>query len=233
MNYHQVTLVVALLSLLGTSTRAQECAANGECDTHERCAVWKEEGECLRNIAYMKEFCPVTCLNAELTQTDGECKDLHPRCYLWEELGECEENSIEMNKFCPKSCEVCPEDLEARGLEEDLCEDQHANCVYWSNHGECKSNKRWMSANCAQSCETCETLKPRRQRVAKAKQSGGDSANDDILSLTEDFGIQQSAEGSQSDETVEVAKKSVEYMTGSIVADLSLKVRENCMNRNE
>lgn len=162
MKYLGVAAIVSLLSLLSRLASAQECAANGQCDTHERCSAWKEEGECLRNAEYMKEFCPASCMDVERS-TNGECKDLHPRCSLWADLGECEDNAAEMNKFCTKACQVCPEDLAAgRTKEEDEgCEDKHSTCLYWSNKGECESNKRWMSTQCAKSCGTCEKLKPR------------------------------------------------------------------------
>lgn len=143
---HVIFLVLSLLSLC-IHTQAQECTVDGECDTHERCSVWKEEGECLRNAAYMAEFCPASCVDVELS-TGGECKDLHPRCTVWADLGECEDNESEMNRFCPEACEVCPEDLAAAGSEEDeLCVDNHVSCEYWTGLGECKSNKRWVSVS--------------------------------------------------------------------------------------
>lgn len=47
-------LVVALTSSRQT-VLAQECGADGVCDTHERCPVWKGEGHCTKNAAYMRE----------------------------------------------------------------------------------------------------------------------------------------------------------------------------------
>lgn len=38
-----------LLLILPLYVWAQECATDGTCDKHERCPVWKEEGECLRS----------------------------------------------------------------------------------------------------------------------------------------------------------------------------------------
>jgi hypothetical protein len=159
--YPGIVGIVALFSLLSRLTSAQECAANGQCDTHDRCSVWKEEGECLRNEAYMEEFCPASCKGVERS-TKGVCKDLHPRCSVWADLGECDANKGEMSKFCPKACQVCPKDLAAaRMKEEEGCVDQHASCAFWSEKGECESNKRWMSTNCQKSCETCEKIKPK------------------------------------------------------------------------
>jgi hypothetical protein len=41
--------ILALVFLWVPTITAQECANDGVCDTHERCVVWKAEGECYRN----------------------------------------------------------------------------------------------------------------------------------------------------------------------------------------
>lgn len=41
-----VTRVVSLLLVVTAKATGQKCASDGTCDTHERCPVWKEEGEC-------------------------------------------------------------------------------------------------------------------------------------------------------------------------------------------
>jgi hypothetical protein len=41
--------LAASLLLFQQRVTAQECAADGTCDKHERCPVWREEGECYRN----------------------------------------------------------------------------------------------------------------------------------------------------------------------------------------
>lgn len=41
--------ILALVSLGAPAITAQECAKDGVCDKHERCAAWKDEGECYRN----------------------------------------------------------------------------------------------------------------------------------------------------------------------------------------
>jgi hypothetical protein len=74
---------------------AQDCDAEGRCDTHERCRVWAlEEGECLRERIFMTKTCPVSC--AQIIQQaardkrelpKGECKDLHEH---WCVIGNCE-----------------------------------------------------------------------------------------------------------------------------------------------
>jgi hypothetical protein len=55
----------------------------------------------------------------------------------------------------------------------------------------------------------------------------------DLLVMTEEFGLRQTAEGAQKEETLEVIKKSIEYMNGETIAALPEAIQENCMNRNE
>lgn len=42
--------------LLSGQSSGQECASDGSCDTHERCPVWRDEGECYRNEVSQKEM---------------------------------------------------------------------------------------------------------------------------------------------------------------------------------
>lgn len=118
--------LVFLLACRLQFTAAQECAADGACDTHERCTVWKQEGECYRNAEYMAEHCPVSCRNE--TQTVTGCADIHPRCPVWEKIGECATNPTDMHRYCAKSCGVCGTS-EARDVQQvtkqaPLCVDQ-------------------------------------------------------------------------------------------------------------
>jgi hypothetical protein len=43
-----VTYILGVL-LVADPVLGQDCAANGACDTHERCPVWRAEGECIRS----------------------------------------------------------------------------------------------------------------------------------------------------------------------------------------
>jgi hypothetical protein len=60
-----------------------------------------------------------------------------------------------------------------------------------------------------------------------------DSEENDLYVMTEEFGLRQTAEGAQKDETLEVIKKSIEYMNGETIAALPEAVQDNCQNRNE
>ena len=48
-NMKIVTYLLGAVWLVAGHVLCQDCAADGTCDTHERCSVWKEEGECIRN----------------------------------------------------------------------------------------------------------------------------------------------------------------------------------------
>jgi hypothetical protein len=59
-----------------------------------------------------------------------------------------------------------------------------------------------------------------------------DSEENDLFVMTEEFGLRQTAEGEQKEETIEVIEKSIEYMNSETIAALPEAVQENCMNRN-
>jgi hypothetical protein len=60
-----------------------------------------------------------------------------------------------------------------------------------------------------------------------------DSEENDLMVMTEEFGLRQTAEGAQKEETIVVIQKAIEYMNGETMAALPDKIQENCMNRNE
>lgn len=118
--------------------QAQECNNEGICDEHARCPVWKEEGECFKNKAYMLKTCPVSCEQDEIKTKGDVCEDLHKRCFVWAELGECKDVP-EMQEVCPKSCGLCNQE----DTTED-CSDNHKNCEFWAKNGECDANPNYM-----------------------------------------------------------------------------------------
>lgn len=135
---HLIVVFCFLVSFL--TVKAQECSADGKlCDKHERCPVWKEEGECLRNDVYMKEECPASC--AGTIKKTNKCEDLHPRCEVWAGLGECSKVD-DVARFCPKACNQCTEDAS--------CEDKHEKCAEWAKLGECTKNAKYMKGACSQ-----------------------------------------------------------------------------------
>mmetsp|Transcript_9928 Transcript_9928/g.15257 ORF Transcript_9928/g.15257 Transcript_9928/m.15257 type:complete len:294 (-) Transcript_9928:2041-2922(-) len=214
---------------------AQECSADGQlCDTHERCPVWKEDGECFKNEAYMKKTCPMSCLDENYpTKNSSTCKDHHIRCPVWASLGECDENPRNMKRFCPLSCNICSEGnlkVEDDVDQNSLCVDKHEQCSYWASKGECPSNPVYMHANCAKSCGTCGV------KVEKVQLQSSDAELTDeeksMVDQTAEFGEKQLVSGTEYLKTLEIVRKSVEYMKNQD-AELSESVLEKCRNANE
>lgn len=230
-------LVFFLWVQRGTS---QECGADGACDGHERCPIWKDEGECYRSPSYMKRTCPVSCSDMKRPPRRNECKDTHENCPIWFEAAECETNDS-VKKYCPLSCGRCGNTgsngkketresgtASARNKIEETksCEDNHENCSGWADMGECEKNPRYMLKNCMKSCGTCEpTIEEEVEDVEDASE---------MLERTAKFGAIQTAEGNRKEETLEVVESMLEYMEKSDdFLLLPSKIRQNCKNNNK
>ena len=248
-----ISITLFLQLLLCHTTTAQECdARTGACDTHERCPVWAEEGECVASASYMKEYCPGSCSSSaviaqhrrrQLQSSDeagGEeeinddeeqpnCEDLLERCSVWAELGECDANPDDMYEYCPYSCGVC----EGIGEEEydTSCADQHDKCPAWAELGECDKNPKYMHEHCAYSCDTCP-----RNEVAPPISKTTKSANNqdvDLMKATRAFGDMQKAEGAEKDSTLGRIQSTLTYMKSEEVQRLPDHVKTACLNRQE
>ena len=231
-------LLTMLLSRTGRDRLcwAQECDSAGRCDTHERCPVWKEEGECIRNREYMDKYCPVSCSDApskneiarQASSTKG-CKDIHARCPVWADLGECSSNP-EMLKYCALSCDSCSEGGDD---EDELCVDTHEKCSFWASSGECTNNPNWMLQNCAKSCNSCEKSKTKLHSETERKLSSSSKSPEDIMQLSVDFGERQKAAGNEAAQTLDIIEATSEYMKTEDYTSLPSNVRETCLNRHE
>ena len=206
----------------------QECTADGKlCDTHERCAAWKEEGQCMKNARYMKEHCPASCSDVQQPSKNAVCQDYHLSCPVWASTGECEENVANMEKYCPKSCGVCEE---AQDAIDDLCVDSNDKCSFWASKGECGANPNYMHTNCAKSCGTCKkVVKSEAPREVKVVVSEDDKA---LLTEAEQFGERQKVNGDDAAKVMETVRDSVAYMKNG-VSTLPDNVLKLCQNRNE
>ena len=196
------------------------------CDTHERCPVWKEEGECIRNTDYMTKYCPASCAQALETSGDDACKDSHANCHLWAQAGECKVNKVEMFKHCPKSCGKCGDGAVPIKLKANVCEDQHEKCEYWASLGECEANPNYMETNCELSCGMCEEDEEEEEEEDESQEVAK------LLERTLNFGVKQEASGSQAPETLDLIRESIEYMDNE-ANDLPPDVLDNCLNRKE
>lgn len=231
---------VTIFCLFASRVSAQECSADGKlCDTHERCPVWKEDGECFKNEDYMKKTCPMSCLDENYpTKNNGTCKDLHIRCSVWASLGECEENPRNMKRYCPLSCDVCSDGnpkSEDNIDHDSLCVDKHEQCSFWASKGECSSNPAYMHSSCAKSCGTCGVKKEEVSQVVSKVESSDAAMTDEqkeLVAQTAAFGVNQLVSGKEYLETLEIVRKSVEYMKNQ-ESELSQSVFEKCRNHRE
>lgn len=110
----------------------QACdAKTGKCDTHQRCPVWADEGECNASRSYMLEHCPGSCAEKDMTkkkekrraqlQAEVACEDKHDRCSVWASVGECESNPEKMHEQCPFSCGICLGECSDRAVDDCWC----------------------------------------------------------------------------------------------------------------
>ena len=205
-------LVLLAASLPGLAV-AQECAADGTCDTHSRCSAWREEGQCYKNKKYMREHCPVACREVDMNSRQRECVDAHPRCAVWAELGECSDNT-DMKRYCAKSCDSCLNS-------DDNCLDNHEKCEMWASSGECQANPNYMLKNCQKSCNSCPTKNSSKRDDSKTA----------ILQLSTSFGEKQEASGAQATETLKVVEETIEYMRSNDFTSLAKDIQETCLNR--
>lgn len=206
----------------------QACDAHtGKCDTHERCPVWADEGECeiQDSASYMLKHCPGSCAERKQAKKSN-CEDKLPdRCPVWADLGECDTNPVKMHEYCRHSCGVCDEIIVP-------CADQHEKCPGWAELGECDNNPKYMQEYCPKSCNACEKVVEK----IKAMKEIADEDEDGIKALlqkTKSFGDEQRAEGERAAQTLARIKSSIAYMESEEVQALPKKVRAACANKHE
>mmetsp|Transcript_19033 Transcript_19033/g.39883 ORF Transcript_19033/g.39883 Transcript_19033/m.39883 type:complete len:542 (-) Transcript_19033:463-2088(-) len=224
-----VAVLKGLLTLLVVQkVSCQECAANGVCDSHKRCSIWKDEGECYRSLSYMKRVCPVSCRNIEKAPRRNECKDIHENCVTWVETDECETNSAVV-KYCPLSCQKCKMKTAANNNGERMaCKDGHQNCQGWADMGECDNNPVYMLENCRKACDVCEIT------VTSGIQNNTKTGVNDLVQASTKFGVVQSvAEGNHKQATLDTMQKMMDYLDSNEYTSLPSKIKKNCKNNNE
>lgn len=146
----QVSSVSSIMSLLlqflllsaiaiTTISHAQECAPNGDCDTHPRCPFWKEEGECRKSPGYMKQYCPVSCgyVEAPVEKTPEEIVEASARFGKKQEaVGAEKEETLEV---ILRSIEYMKQPRDVHS-----CKNEHEHCSFWTAIGELLHVLRWM-----------------------------------------------------------------------------------------
>jgi hypothetical protein len=204
----------ALACLLLTAATAQDCTAEGVCDKHQRCGVWRDEGECYKNEEYMMKECPASCSDENYpTRNDKICKDYHVRCPIWADLGECDENPTNMKRYCPLACGVCTESDEV-DEEDPNCFDREEKCRFWASKGECSANPGYMHTSCAKSCGTCAIVEKKNEKKKNLAAGVPTLSKEDlaIVALSADFGEKQTATGSEAFQSLDIIRNSLEYL---------------------
>jgi hypothetical protein len=222
------------------------CTKNGKkCDTHVRCPIWKEDGECIRSQSYMSTHCPGSCENVRATEmkesnddiSNGTCRDRHDDCSVWASLGECDSNS-DMKRYCAVACGICeiePATNEDGDETDPTCTNEHENCEFWAGAGECDANPNYMKQSCKKACKVCSSSKV--PVVNKAVTGNSKSASTKVTSeeqqKTTSFGILQTVEGSKKDEVMIRVTESIAYMESDTVSELDESIHSKCQNRHE
>eukprot|EP00980_Cylindrotheca_fusiformis_P022269 scaffold9172_cov128-Cylindrotheca_fusiformis.AAC.1 len=126
--------LLSLLLLLSFSAHGQECTSNGACDTHERCPVWKEEGECEDSKTYMSRYCPASCgvtetLEEEKLRILSESEAFGTR---QEAIGSSREQTLATIRASIQYMKG-PEASSVQG--NNSCQNQHKHCSFWTTIG--------------------------------------------------------------------------------------------------
>jgi prolyl 4-hydroxylase len=225
----------------GADTIIFPCTPNGSsCDTHVRCPIWKDDGECIRSPSYMKKHCPATCHNVKAEEleasrvdiAEGLCRDRHTDCPAWAALGECDVNSA-MRTYCAVACGICEAEPATESDDDPSCVDEHENCGFWAQIGECDNNPNYMKVSCQKSCKTCnKKVVPQAASVGSVGKKT-DGKHLEIQRQTEALGVIQSIEGEQREEVATRVQESLAYMQSDTVLELDEAVRSKCQNRHE
>ncbi|KAL9179342.1 hypothetical protein ACHAXT_008632 [Thalassiosira profunda] len=106
------------------------------------------------------------------------------------------------------------------------CEDNEPDCGLWAREGECRANPDYMLVNCPISCGSCPD--PLDISAEEAE----------LLDEVAKYGKPQKVEGKDAPKTLEVIRKTVEYMQNDIFGsdathDLSEEILAECTNREE
>ena len=135
------------------------------------------------------------------------------------EEGECSGK----DESCAADNDIEPEDEEAEELTN--CEDTERECKYWASLGECDKNPNYMRVNCALSCDSCP-----KQRVISSEER-------QLLERVSKFGERQRVEGDSHEDTLEVIRKTVDYMENDVYGpnakyDLADEILGECNNKD-
>ncbi|KAL9179325.1 hypothetical protein ACHAXT_008615 [Thalassiosira profunda] len=125
------------------------------------------------------------------------------------------------------SCDAASSGAVANGRRTTTkCEDAEPECGKWAEVGECDNNPNYMKLYCPISCNSCpDPLDISAEEV-------------ELLDEVAKYGKPQRVEGKDAPKTLEVVRKTVEYMQNDIYGssathDLSEEILAECTNREE
>ena len=145
------------------------------------CEHWIRQGECQRNLAFMRAECPLSCaICGSGNGRPAPCVD-DARCAGWAKERHCERNRRFMASSCRSACGWCGiEDAsssgtgagqgQGQGQGPAACVDEDIKCETWVAQGECTRNPGFMLAECHRSCGAC-AAQPHRPPSAQLPQS--------------------------------------------------------------
>ncbi|KAL3939363.1 MAG: hypothetical protein SGBAC_005903 [Bacillariaceae sp.] len=149
------------ISIAVPTIQAQECAADGVCDTHLLCPEWKKKGKCRKDPDHMNKHCPASCyVPTPVTQTEEELIGQTVQFGVQQEAeGDRKEQTMEvivqsigyMNKLNTGTARLTK------------CTNKHEYCSFWATDGECGNNYAWMKKNCGPACGNCHKFQISRK----------------------------------------------------------------------
>ena len=132
----------------------------------QQCPLWKANGDCTTNSAWMQSNCCKSCSAADSAPTAAApaaatpaapaapCVDSDAQqCPLWKANGDCTTNSAWMQSNCRLSCGVCLPPLPKQFV--PCADSDKTQCPLWAQNGDCDKNAEWMKGNCQRSCKVC------------------------------------------------------------------------------
>ena len=136
MSLQSLGVVVLVLFLLSAENKVscQECNNYGVCDTHERCPIWKEAGECRLSKSYMEKYCPGSCgvVSPEAKQNIINAIQVKSESFGKRQVVEGDNSEETINVL--KACIDYMASDQIIGHEHN-CINEHENCSFWAGIG--------------------------------------------------------------------------------------------------
>ena len=130
---------------------------------------------------------------------------------------------IVVSQECTAGDTTCS-DQQADNTEEE-CKDTDSRCSLWASKDECANNPNYMHIYCPMSCNTCQDVYEKNEEEERLSRE------------VADYGEPQKVEGKDAAKTLEVIKKTVEYMKEVVNGEgyglLSDEIKAECTNKDK